>query len=181
MKCVDAQRLIRPYLNRELSVKEPEQFLAHVESCDDCMEELEISLALEDAMADETGLEGAQMYDIKSELDEDLREAHQFVHLRRGIRLFRMVTALAAELVLVILMVTGIEMKLQDGREGTTLYRIWNRGGQTTAPKKPEASGQVFPETEMSSEQVIEAASEMPADAVLENGPEKTPENKEKK
>ena len=51
--------------------------------------------------------------------------------------------------VLVILMVTGIEMKLQDGREGTTLYRIWNRGGQTTAPKKPEASGLVFPETEM--------------------------------
>ncbi len=46
MKCVDAQKLIRPYLDNTLPDKEMIPFLEHVNHCPDCHEDLEIYMAL---------------------------------------------------------------------------------------------------------------------------------------
>ncbi len=46
MKCVDAQKLIKPYLEDTLPDKEMISFLEHVEGCPDCREDLEIYLAV---------------------------------------------------------------------------------------------------------------------------------------
>ena len=40
MKCIEAQQLIKPYLKKELSDRELERFLDHVENCPECYDEL---------------------------------------------------------------------------------------------------------------------------------------------
>ena len=40
--CQEAEHLVTPYINDELTGDETEAFLAHIESCRNCQEELEI-------------------------------------------------------------------------------------------------------------------------------------------
>jgi hypothetical protein len=42
LTCREVEKLIIPYIHDELTVDELDEFLEHVESCDNCMEELEI-------------------------------------------------------------------------------------------------------------------------------------------
>ena len=42
MTCREAEKLVIPYINDELTMDELDEFLEHVEYCDNCMEELEI-------------------------------------------------------------------------------------------------------------------------------------------
>lgn len=46
MDCLNAQRLITPFIKDELSMTELEGFLAHVKECPECREELEVYYAL---------------------------------------------------------------------------------------------------------------------------------------
>lgn len=50
MTCIKAQSMITPFINNKLGMKELEEFLAHVDSCPDCMEELEFYYTLLTAM-----------------------------------------------------------------------------------------------------------------------------------
>lgn len=42
MNCKETQRLLVPYINGELGVKEEEDFVRHVRHCPECYEELEV-------------------------------------------------------------------------------------------------------------------------------------------
>ena len=50
MTCIKAQSMITPFINNKLNIKEMEEFLDHVDSCNKCMEELEFYYALLTAM-----------------------------------------------------------------------------------------------------------------------------------
>ena len=43
MTCREAERLVMPYINGELTDAELAEFLKHIDTCEDCREELEIS------------------------------------------------------------------------------------------------------------------------------------------
>ena len=42
MNCMEARRMVTPFIKRELSDREAEQFLRHIEHCSDCMDELDM-------------------------------------------------------------------------------------------------------------------------------------------
>lgn len=42
MTCTEAERMVMPYIRKELSVEELEVFLEHIQNCESCREELEI-------------------------------------------------------------------------------------------------------------------------------------------
>ena len=42
MTCQEAERMVTPYINDELTGDETEAFLKHIETCGNCQEELEI-------------------------------------------------------------------------------------------------------------------------------------------
>ena len=42
MTCREAERLVMPYINGELTDAELAEFLKHIDTCEDCREELEI-------------------------------------------------------------------------------------------------------------------------------------------
>ena len=41
MTCVEAEKMVVPYMKDELSPTELEDFLNHIKTCDNCREELE--------------------------------------------------------------------------------------------------------------------------------------------
>ncbi len=46
MTCIDAQRLIMPFINRNLDINQMEDFIDHIHSCPNCMEDLEVYYVL---------------------------------------------------------------------------------------------------------------------------------------
>ena len=84
MDCREAQRLVMPYIQDDLTPEELEGFLEHVESCPDCREELEIyfTVALGLRQLDE----GSGSYNIKGELEAALEESRRQVRFRRMVK-----------------------------------------------------------------------------------------------
>lgn len=78
MTCIQAQAMITPFINNKLSIKELEEFLAHVHSCGGCREELEVYYALLTAMKqldEDKNLSGR----FSEELAEKLEKSHEKV------------------------------------------------------------------------------------------------------
>ena len=42
MTCREAERLVMPYINGSITDEELKEFLKHIETCEECREELEI-------------------------------------------------------------------------------------------------------------------------------------------
>ena len=82
VRCVEAQFLINPYLNDELPDHELEEFLKHIETCDDCREELGIYLAINRTL-EATGGDDPDSYDFKDQLREKLLESENRLQLHR--------------------------------------------------------------------------------------------------
>ncbi len=73
MNCREAERLVVPYIKDELNMDELDDFLEHVEYCDNCMEELEIHYMVD------VGLrkldEDDTVYDIVGDLQRKLESS----------------------------------------------------------------------------------------------------------
>lgn len=82
MTCMKAQSLITSFINDELNIDELEEFLEHVQSCDECMEELEVYYTLLTAMKqlDEDRLLADDFsQELKVKID---RSEEKIIHLR---------------------------------------------------------------------------------------------------
>lgn len=78
MKCREAEKLVVPYIKDELTMDELDEFLEHVEYCDNCMEELEIHYMVD------VGLrkldEEDTVYDIVGDLQRKLESSAVRLH-----------------------------------------------------------------------------------------------------
>lgn len=166
MKCIEAQKLVKPYLEKELSDKQLEQFLDHVESCEECYDELEIyffiyetlgGAALEDPEAEE--------YDFKKKLKKDIKNSRRYLRVRKTYRLFRCAVIVLAELLLIGAVITGIELRGEMGSQGTTIYKwMYERehNVKPTPKKIAEAERRMETETERSRERQEDSQAEAP-------------------
>ncbi len=120
MKCMEARRMVAPFVKKELSEKDTEAFLAHVETCDDCMDELEIyymayhTVALLDSST-------RHEYDFKKMLNEEIRAEKHASSQRKAAAAGRRILVACAELLLVLSMVTGVRLK--QGRTQESLFQ----------------------------------------------------------
>ena len=74
MVCREWQRRIPDFLNNCMSLQEQEDFIAHVHTCDDCYEELEIMYMLAEGLEElENGTDTS--FNFKSMLDNKLKQA----------------------------------------------------------------------------------------------------------
>ncbi len=82
MTCMKAQSLITAFINDELDIDELEEFTRHVQSCDECKEELEVYYALLTAMK-QLDEDKNLSDDFNQELKEKLeRSQERIIHLR---------------------------------------------------------------------------------------------------
>ena len=155
MKCIEAQQLVKPYLQKQLSDRELEQFLDHVENCPECYDELEIYFVIYEALEDSRETHGADKYNFQEKLKQDIKNSRRYLHLRRAYRLFRYAVVLLAEVLLVFAILTGVEMMGEEGSRGTTIYRFLYGGQAETETETETETGTEAPggtETETGTE-----------------------------
>jgi len=98
MTCKEAQQLIMPYINDELTDKELTPFLDHINNCKDCYEELEVYYTLYAGLAQLDGKNEGQ--DMRNLLPEALYVSHRRVRGRKMFNLSYLLMEILAMLVL---------------------------------------------------------------------------------
>lgn len=73
MTCMEAEKMVIPYINDKLSVTELEDFIEHIETCDNCREELEIHYMVDVGLKKLDEADGT--YDIVGDLKRKLEES----------------------------------------------------------------------------------------------------------
>jgi anti-sigma factor RsiW len=109
--------MVTPYVKGELSDKEMERFLKHIEQCSDCMDELDIYFTVYQAM-DLLDTGENQEYDFKKRLWNSIRMSKRRLLLGRIERISRAALLFCSELCLAASVIVGIQAKL--GRQDTS-------------------------------------------------------------
>lgn len=94
MDCLNAQKLVRPYLEGQLSDRELEEFLDHVEQCPVCYDELEVYYSIYHTLNDRS--DGGN-YNFTEKLDRRLDASRRYLKRRFFYKIFRVVVILTAE------------------------------------------------------------------------------------
>lgn len=82
MECKIAQKLVMNYISGDMNDKEMEQFLKHIESCEECYEELEINYTIYSALMQLDDKPSAS-YDMKAMLSEELKASLRYVRRKK--------------------------------------------------------------------------------------------------
>ena len=113
MTCREAQQMVMPYINHQLSDEELEAFLLHIEECPDCREELEIYFTVDYGIRqldDDTGA-----YDIAGALKKSLEQAREHVHCMRVLAVFRYIFGTLSALSLTVTLLLQLRIWWQTG------------------------------------------------------------------
>lgn len=82
MTCMEAQSSITAFINDEMDIAELEEFIEHIQDCEECMDELDVYYALLTAMKqldEDKNLSGDYSQELKEKI-EHTRE--RIIHLR---------------------------------------------------------------------------------------------------
>ena len=98
MNCVRAQQLVKPYLDGLLSDRELEEFLDHVQNCQDCFDELEVYFSIYRTLdnVDEKG-----DYNFTKKLHRKLEDSRMYLRRRYQGKVVRAIIILLAETVVI--------------------------------------------------------------------------------
>lgn len=125
MNCVEARRMVVPYVKGELSDEELELFLKHVDQCKECMEELDIYFTFYQAMDLEDGGE-QRGFDFKQRLEESISASRRHLRMERFWGILRLVFFALADLILVLSLCFGIQ-EHYGSSENSMLHQIWKQ------------------------------------------------------
>ncbi len=78
MTCREAEHLVMPYISGEITDQELEAFLKHIDTCENCREELEIYFTVDVGIRQLD--EGTGTYNIKGALETALELSRQKIH-----------------------------------------------------------------------------------------------------
>lgn len=149
--------MVVPFVKKELSERDTEAFLAHIETCEDCMEELDIYFIAYHALnAMDQGTH--HEYDFKKMLHEEIRSARRNIIRHKLAKVSHVILILLAELTLVISLITGIRMK--QGLSSDTIFErailrmYMQQRGNTAEELGDESAWETETETESETENV---------------------------
>ena len=113
MTCVEAEKMVVPYMKDELSPTELEDFLDHIHTCENCREELEIHYMVDVGLKKLDEADGT--YDIVGDLKRKGAESYRSL---RHISMFQITTYAVSTL-------TGMALIVMILLQ----LRIWNTFG----------------------------------------------------
>ena len=113
MTCVEAEKMVVPYMKDELSPTELEDFLDHIHTCENCREELEIHYMVDVGLKKLDEADGT--YDIVGDLKRKVAESYRSL---RQISMFQITTYAVSTL-------TGMALIVMILLQ----LRIWNTFG----------------------------------------------------
>ena len=121
MNCMEARRMVTPFIKKELSDKEAEQFLKHIEHCSDCMDELDTYYTVYQAL-DLLDSGDHHDYDFRRMLSDDIRASWRRLRRRKALGVVGGILLILTECLLIGSAYTGYEIR-QGQAEYTTIQR----------------------------------------------------------
>lgn len=116
MNCMEARRMVTPFIKRELSDREAEQFLRHIEHCSDCMDELDMYFTVYKALDTlESGVHNE--LDFQKMLEADIRFVKRGIQRRKAVKAMRSVTLIAVELLLLLSVYAGYRVRKSESEQ----------------------------------------------------------------
>lgn len=113
MTCKEAQAMVIPYINQELTIEETEAFLEHVKTCKECKEELEIYYI---AMVGVRQLDSeGDISDIKEDLRHTLAASHFKVRAKKHFLILKYAVSTLAFWGTVLTVLVQIRLWLENG------------------------------------------------------------------
>ncbi len=103
MDCKEFELRIPSFLEDDMTDRELQKFLEHVETCEECMEELSIQILVLEGMS---RLEDGNAFDLQQEIDRRIEQAHRRIHMHKTMRYVKntlQVIALFAIILIIIL------------------------------------------------------------------------------
>ena len=150
MKCLEAQNLIRPFLEKKLTDEELSGFLDHVQDCPGCREELELYTAVYSSMGEDSPvkiLEGKQWEHLPyhERTERELISAGHYLSVKHTWDAAGRICVILAELVLIVSLLTSPQIDSIVTKAGNVLHSFFS----------PE-----WEETETETESELETAGE---------------------
>lgn len=136
MNCREARRMVTPFINHELSDRETEHFLRHVEHCSECMDELETYFMVYRAIDTlDTGAHHKEN-DFQKMLGEEIRSAKRGILTRRGMMIFRVLLMTLAEVFMLLSIFIGYENRSEDAGKHAFHRAIYGMRSETEGEKE---------------------------------------------
>lgn len=82
MTCRECEKQIPDFIGRKMDHLRMKRFIEHVDTCDNCREELVIQFLIQEGMVH---LEDGDVFDLQRELQEHMEEARRRVRIYEGI------------------------------------------------------------------------------------------------
>ena len=114
MNCRIAEGMVNRYINHDLPVEELEEFLAHIEECSSCYDELETYFIVNEAMQQLNERSSGSILDFKTLLEQDIRSSRRYIRKKKicrfltGLGMCALAILLAAFLVYVVMQIIHI-------------------------------------------------------------------------
>ena len=122
MKCLEAKRLITPYLEDSISERDLPDFVEHVKNCPSCFDELEIYSSIYYSLSNDDDRIDISAAGIRKELDTRLETLIQ----TRSRRRFFAITVMIAETALIVsLAVSLFPQNYKDVLESILEFFWW--------------------------------------------------------
>lgn len=83
MTCKEAEKMIPLFLEDDLDTEDLREFMEHINSCEECKEELTIQFLVSEGLA---RLEAGSVFDLKNELKFRMEEAGHALKMRESMR-----------------------------------------------------------------------------------------------
>ena len=85
MECKKAVKMIKRFMDDDLSIDEMRDFIEHIENCEECKEELTIEFLVSEGLK---RLEGGNVFDLNKELNARLSTSRRDLKMREGMQWF---------------------------------------------------------------------------------------------
>lgn len=97
MKCLEIQHRMAAFIENQLDERDTEEFVAHIEGCESCREELAIQYLITEGMR---CLEDGSAFDLNKELEEKLQLTLKRMRYKKNVN--RMMLSLEAASIVVV-------------------------------------------------------------------------------
>lgn len=118
MNCMEVRRMVTPFIKKELSDKEAEQFLKHIEHCSDCMDELDIYFTVYKAL-DTLDSGNHTEYDFRKLLHEEIRSVKRGILRRKVFHIMQGTLLVFVEILLLLSVYTTFEVQKVQMEQST--------------------------------------------------------------
>lgn len=113
--CKEAESLVMAYIRHDMDVQTMEEFLEHIDECENCREELEIYYTVEAGIRQLDSDTDTDRYNIKGDMEADIMASRQRIYSMRFLSVLRYASNTLIVMSLVVILLLQVRIWWQTG------------------------------------------------------------------